>query len=219
MFRSYALCLAVALMMLGAPAVSAAVTDTGDTYLVADTYVGYFSEGSLTVDAGSTYATNMFYVATTASGIGTLTATGSGSTITANSQTYIGYGGVGVLNITSGAVFFADGASEVAQSGAFGVGYTSTGNGTVNVSGTGSTLTLSDILFLGHSGTGTINLSSGATMTTNKTVYLGASTGKGTLNISSGAVLTSNGTSGFPNPSIINIGNTAAGASSATVDG
>lgn len=97
------------------------------------------------------------------------------------------------------------------------VGQQAGGNGTVTVSGLGTSLTLSDNLNMGNAGRATVNLELGATMTTNKSVYVGVN-GTGSLNIRSGAVLTSNGTSAYPTASIISIGSTT-GASSVTVDG
>ncbi len=130
-----------------------------------------------------------------------------GSTYSTASETAIGHAGAGSLLV--------DAASSLSVS-ALRVGRYS-GPGTVTVTGSGTTLTLSNELSIGQFGQGTLNLEMGATMTVSRSITLG-STGSASLNIRSGAVLTSTGVPTLPTISTTSIGSTS-GTVSVLVDG
>jgi fibronectin-binding autotransporter adhesin len=118
--------------------------------------------GTLVIQAGAQVSgTSQLYLGDTAGQSGTLAVTGSGSYLSLTGtfgQTVVGRVGTGVLNIDAGAIVDAA-ALQVADG---------IGNGTVNVTGAGSTLSVtgSTPLFIAAVGQGTLNILNGGRVTT-----------------------------------------------------
>ncbi len=146
-------------------------TLTGNYVIVAN---GANATGTLTVSGGgkllstapATTANSGLYVGggSTATGAnGTLTVTGSSSTLsTGSNAAAIGETGTGVLNVLSGATATVASPNSSLIS-ALAVGRA--GIGTVNVTGTGSSLTANGYVYIGRAGTATLNVGTGATFT------------------------------------------------------
>ena len=138
---------------------------TGATWnaTTAPTYVGNQGNGTLCVtDGGNASISNYLYVGYDSNGVGTVRVDGSGSTLTANSTSYIGQEGRGTLIITNGGSVVAND-MDIGRSG---------GTGLVRVDGSGSALTLqgSSGLCVGNGGTGTLDVRDGAALNMSGTV-------------------------------------------------
>ncbi|TYC64529.1 autotransporter outer membrane beta-barrel domain-containing protein, partial [Rhodobacterales bacterium] len=84
---------------------------------------------------------------------GTVTISGAGSTLTAGDFITVGYGGTGTLTISDGGA--ASAVDDV------NIGKDAGAEGTVTISGAGSTLTAGDFITVGYGGTGTLTISDG----------------------------------------------------------
>lgn len=155
--------------------------------------VGGSGTGSFTVQNGATVGTVDSYVGFGAGSNGTITVTGAGTTWTnsdggGNGQNIVGNDGIGTFNVYNGATVTVD-------AGTF-VGANATGTGTINISGTGSTWTASQITLLGGNslsdgGRGTINVSDGGRYVAhNQTVIGFKHGGVGNFNVTGGATVT-----------------------------
>ena len=133
----------------------------GGFYKYAALFVGNNANGNGTVliESGGTADTLSFggAIGNEATAIGVVTVDGTGSMWTSGSLD-IGISGTGTLNITGG--------GNVTSTQGF-VGVSPGGIGTVNVSGTLSTWTLSGTLDVGLDGNGTLNITTGGTVTVN----------------------------------------------------
>ncbi|MFG1373930.1 autotransporter domain-containing protein [Xanthobacter oligotrophicus] len=110
--------------------------------------VGVSSEGSLTVAGGGTVSATTVQLGATATGIGTATVTGAGSSLS-STVLYSGFLGTGTLNVEDGASV----SSTVTFIGGF-------NEGTATVTGKGSSLS-SAVLYVGFLGSGTLNVEDG----------------------------------------------------------
>ncbi len=155
-----------------------------------------YKTGSLSIENGSSVTTEDMYVGRTRTGLGTLNISGPGATLDAGSQTsddtYIGYLGDGVVNVTNGATF---------DSGRVFVGRFGIRNllrGELNVIGPSSTWNANGFAYVGfnnnnsnqpfQSGSlffseGTVNITGGATASSTGLVVGDRRLSKGVINI------------------------------------
>ena len=188
-------------------------------------------EGTATFDiAGGSDANSLVgRIGATATGIGTATVSGAGSTWNTTNQLEVGNFGQGTLLIESGG-------SVTAGTSVF-IGAEATGVGIVTVDGAGSSLGATFFALVGQSGQGTVNVTNGGDFTSNSgtlganagssgtvtvdgvgsTWTIGggglsvASSGQGTLTIQNGGVVSSGST--------IRFGEDTTGVGSAVVTG
>jgi len=154
------------------------------------------SGATVTVDNNAIVNLGLFPGAT-----GTLTISGAGSLwdASAGGDMYVGgnpggfapAGGTGIVNVLDGGALNMQGAIYLGRG-------SSGGNGTLNVSGVGSSVSLttaSDSLFIGYTGIGALNISGGAQVTNDGYAYVGYAQGSlGTVTIDgAGSTWTSNG--------------------------
>jgi T5SS/PEP-CTERM-associated repeat protein/autotransporter-associated beta strand protein len=121
--------------------------------------VGDAGTGTLTISNGAS-ASGGYHgirIGESATGIGTITVTGNGSTLSTNPFLIVGDYGTGTLTIENGATG--------AISGPIDLGSFSGSSGTVTVTGAGSTLQTFATLNVGDSGTGTLNVQDGGAVT------------------------------------------------------
>ena len=217
------------------------VIDGGATVTVPGTYpspwnggiiltVGDTGTGTLTIENGGQVSDTIGTIGSTATGNGTVTVDGAGSTWTNISTVSVGKTGTGELTIRNG--------GKVSNSQGL-IGENSGSTGTVTVDGAGSTWTNSGTLIVGNYGAGELTIQNGGTVssatgaigngnaatatgngkvtvdgagsiwTISSTLYAGGSN-TGTLIIQNGGTVSSN--SG-------NIGNGTTGNGTVTVDG
>jgi T5SS/PEP-CTERM-associated repeat protein len=129
-------------------------------------YVGYDSDGTLTIDAGSLFNKTSGYLGYNSNCTGTATVTGTGSMLT-SSGLNIGENGNGTLNVQDG--------GQITNFVAY-IGHLSGSTGNVIVTGTGSKWTNSNALSIGYSGSGTLNVQDGGQVS-NSTGYVGQYSG------------------------------------------
>jgi len=151
----------------GEPATQAPTAADGDP-------VNFYTDATLT-GGGSALYFNLY---------ATLTVTGA--TITTTDDMAIGLTGTAVMNIGSGA--------SVTAGTFFQIGGEPGATGTVNVDGSGTTLTADDVFTVGAAGTGTLDLTNGASAITRNGFEVGSSIsdndtvpGTGYFNIDSGS--------------------------------
>jgi T5SS/PEP-CTERM-associated repeat protein/autotransporter-associated beta strand protein len=146
--------------------------------------VGDYGTGALAITGGGsvTAATNS-YVGYNAGGNGTVTVGGGtgAATLTFNDGLYVGFAGVGALDVTGG------GSVSVATGTI--IGSVATGNGTMNVGGgTGSSsFTEATEIRVGHDGTGELNITGGGSVSSVGTAFIGMNaSGHGTVTVGGG---------------------------------
>ncbi len=150
-----------------------------------DVSIGYSGDGTMTISNGGsmTVDADIIRVGRNEGGVGTLTITDSGSTLTAtnvaDATIYVGYGGTGTVNIQKTATMTVGGTN---------IGGQDTGDGTLNIDGSGTTADLSTTV-VGDEGAGTMNVTNTAAVTTDALTIGNAATGNGTLNINTNAVV------------------------------
>lgn len=213
---------------VGSGGSSATVTGVGSTWTNNGSLtVGNVETSTLSILSGGTVSTNgnLVSIGGTATGTGTITVDGAGSSLTGG-QVNVGDAGTGTLAVqNAGAVTSTSGI----------IGNASTGVGTVTVTGARSSWTNSGSIVVGEAGTGTLNILSGASVKSASSIIGDAATGvgvvnlagsgsswddtgdpivgnagNGTLNITSGATLTS---------TVSVLGNLATGNGTVNVDG
>mgnify|MGYP003835513487 CR=1 FL=1 len=139
-------------------------------------YVGYAGEGGLTLTDSSATAAGML-IGQAEGSSGAVTVTGSAATLTTSANLSVGYSGTATLDIQNGAT--ASVGKDLL------VGYSTTGVGTVSVSGATTSLTIVNDLETGHGGTGTVEIEDGAEVSVGGDLNLGFDTnGDGTLRVS-----------------------------------
>jgi T5SS/PEP-CTERM-associated repeat protein/autotransporter-associated beta strand protein len=145
--------------------------------------VGGDGQGTLTVQNGGTVTSTGGTIGWGGTATSTATVTGAGSKWTSSDSLYVGNNATGILNIQNG--------GAVSSATAFFVGSNSGSNGTVNLTGAGSSLNVADNLYAGYQGTGVLNVGAGTTVTTGG-LYIGYGVGGvGTVAVTgSGATLT-----------------------------
>ena len=175
--------------------VSSSLTTTSDLI------VGSSGTGTLNVASGGLVSADGLNLGNASTGIGTVNVTGTDSTIDSTSLIYVGNSGAGELNISAG--------GSVSTGNTFNIGNFIGSEGTVNVSGSLSSLTTSVDLQLGGfgGGIGTLNVSDGGRVSV------------GTLDellIRESGLLTGGG--GFISGDVINAGEIAPGNSFGTLN-
>jgi fibronectin-binding autotransporter adhesin len=151
--------------------------------------IGRDATGSLSITDGGSYvlsstsSLNFLTIGTIAGSNGTVTVNGSDSNITSSGRLRVASGGTGALDIENG------GSAAFNRSSDSFVGNTSTGVGTVTLSGTDSTLTTGGRLVIGNAGIGTMNIGSGSTVTSDRIQLAQDAGSTGTLNLNTGGTL------------------------------
>lgn len=183
---------------------SVTVDGAGSTWSNSESlYVGYDGNGTLDILNGATVSnTAGGYIGTYATGSGTATVDGNGSTWNNSGDLTIGYSGGGTLTVSAGGVVSNVNGTVGVMTDSFGV---------VTVTGAGSTWSNSGTLTVGTAGSGTLNISSGGEV-------LAASANIGSTGLLSGdSLMTLNSGTGI----LTNYGTIAPGNSigTLTVDG
>jgi len=145
-----------------------------------DIFVGYYGIGTLLEVAGGGRVTtkNRFGIGWMFNSTGTVTVTGTDSTVTVGGSMYVGSSGTGVLEVTDG--------GRVTTGNDFGIGWNANGTGTVTVFGTGSELNVGTTMYVGYGGTGTATVSDGGLIASGDMSVSGA----GTLNVDTDGTVT-----------------------------
>lgn len=139
-------------------------THHGGTFDATRLTVGGASTGTLTIDSGATALDTNGIIGDEATGIGTATVTGAGSTWATVNSLFVGNAGDGTLNIEAGgAVSNIDGY----------IGDDADSTGLVTVTGSGSVWSNSFNLYVGNFGNGTLNVENGGAVDSYRTGYLG----------------------------------------------
>jgi fibronectin-binding autotransporter adhesin len=154
---------------MAAVTTSGSILDTSSSY-----YVGYTSDGSLQIDAGTQLSRNYGYLGYNSNCTGTATVTGTGSTWINYQRLLVGTYGSGTLNIDAGGhVGGIDGY----------LGYYAGSTGTATVTGTGSLWTSNGPFSVGNYGSGTLNIEAGGHVSNSQSAlgYYAGSTGIATV--------------------------------------
>ena len=139
----------------------------------------HVADGDATVSNGSGINSYRIYLGGQAGKTGTLTVSGSGTSLNSSNSAYLGYAGG-----DAGSLTISEGASLTTGYNAF-LGNVANSTGTVNVTGTSSSWSITEYLRVGYLGTGHLSIANGAKVSVGEITrvgHLGGSTG--TLNIS-----------------------------------
>lgn len=124
-------------------------------------------------------------------GTGLVTVSGNESTWIARDNIYVGFAGIGELNVLNGATVQTYGPGGPASAATIYLGHDNGGQGTVTVSsstGNVSTLSASDDLIVGVSGSGTMTVEKGGLVTVGDNVHIGnAATASGAIHLNGDA--------------------------------
>ena len=151
------------------------VTGTDSMLNTQDLVVGRDGTGEATIERGGTVETTEAVLGFYSGSNGTLTVTGAGSTLNTRFL-YVGVNGTGKATI-------AEGGTVKVTRGITYLGIQAGSNGTLTVTGAGSTLN-TDRLFVGNYGTGAATIESGGKVETARSTNLGYfSGGNGTLTV------------------------------------
>lgn len=157
---------------LGNDAGNAATTGTvnvsGTWSNSSDLYVGKYSTGVLNINGGTVSGANV-YVGSEATGNGTLTLTGSGSTLTASGVIFVGQAGTGTLTANADTTVTSAGAELGSLAGA---------SGTVNING-GTWNDATGNMVVGAAGTGTLTIQNGGSVSSANGVVGGEASSSG----------------------------------------
>jgi T5SS/PEP-CTERM-associated repeat protein len=154
---------------------AASLTDDGEIY-VGDAGTGkYLQEAGATASFGA--AVNPSVAPAVALGVntgssGTATITGAGSKLTSIGQIDIGLSGKGVFAVKDGAAVTSGDATGSTSAG-FALGLYTGGNGSLTVSGAGSTLTNTGLFVIASDGTASVSVSDGGKISTSIAADLG----------------------------------------------
>lgn len=148
----------------------------------------HVADGAARISNGSVIDSYRIYLGGQAGKTGTLTVSGSGTSMTSTNSVYLGYAGG-----DAGSLTVSNGASLSTGYNAF-LGNVANSTGTVNVTGANSSWTVADDLRVGYRGTGSLSITGGAAVSVGEKTIVGNLSGAtGTLAISgSGSSLTSN---------------------------
>ena len=153
----------------------------------------HLGDGTLTIESGADVTGGWIDVGVDEGSVGTVEVTGSGSTLTTTTGTdigiLVGLEGTGTLEVLDGGLV---------ETRNIEIGRYADSEGTVKVTGSGSTLTTTDDVFgitVGSGGTGTFTIESGADVTTARWIDVGSGEGsEGTVKVTgSGSTLTTTG--------------------------
>ncbi len=162
------------------------VTGGGSTLEIGgETWVGSLGVGLLTISNGGAVNTSSgynSYIGAFVGGSGTVNVTGAESQFEAGSHIVVGSEGTGTLTVSNeGSVVSATGYNII-------VGHINTGNGSIAITGSNSTLQSGKNISIGNAGTGTLTVSaSGAVSATSSVTIANQSGSTGTLNIGAAA--------------------------------
>ncbi|MCF7687839.1 MAG: autotransporter-associated beta strand repeat-containing protein [Cephaloticoccus sp.] len=171
---------------LGIDGVNGAISDTTRIY------VGFSSDGTLSITNGGEVTPSSFVELGHSSGVtGTLNIEGANSQLTTGYYLDVGFDGNGTLNITNG--------GSLTTSSFARLGVNATGVGTGLVSGTGSEFNVAAQLELGTYGNGTLTIADGGTVTAQALHFDRLVTGSGTLNLNDGGTLVITSSGGIEN--------------------
>jgi T5SS/PEP-CTERM-associated repeat protein len=178
---------------------------TGSDFTQTQLIVGNNGNGTLNVNNGADVNVTGFNSTVSlghhASGVGTVSINGSGSTWTNDDQLWIGESGTGTLTVQNGGTLMT-------SSGAGGsniIGVFGGSNGMVTITGPGSTWNNSNGLTVGNSGNGTLLIANGGSFTNTGTSLGGGFAASGTAAVTgAGSTWTDSGST--------NVGSTGAGA-------
>lgn len=141
-----------------------------------DITIGNRGFGSITVSAQGRVTTNDdLFLGVEESGKGDLFLDGFGTTLDAGDDLVIGQAGVGMVQISSAALVFADATT---------IGSLATGDGIVTVTGNGTWWRQDSTMMVGDAGTGTLQILTQARVETTNATLGGAASGRGTATIS-----------------------------------
>lgn len=143
------------------------LTGTGTMLSASDRLaVGNFGNGTLSIlDGAKVDVFGLVGVGTESTSQGTLTISGQDSALTTTGPLAVGTGGIGSMTISDGATASSDGLIYV--------GVRPGGQGTVSLSGQGSTLSAGSTVYFAFAGTANVNVESGATVATQGQVSIG----------------------------------------------
>ncbi|MNR76094.1 putative lipoprotein [compost metagenome] len=149
------------------------LTGAGSSWTSGTMVVGVHGTGIVNVEAGATVINDWTIIANVVDSQGTMTVSGSNSRLTSLTELLVGDSGTGTLNIKAGGtvqsvISTIGGGSDDSQP--------TSGNGTVNVSGLGSSFVSSYALLVGYSGNGKLTIEGGATASA-PIIYLGGYSG------------------------------------------
>ncbi len=150
-----------------------------------DVAIGNFGRGDLTVsDGGSVSAGGNALIGYTAGSAGTVTVSGSGSSLAVNGFTQVGNAGNGTLTASNGAT--------LSLAGGFALGLAASGVGTTTVTGAGTTLGTNGNAVIGSAGRADLTASAGGSVSVGGRAIIAGGTGStGTVTVSgSGSSLT-----------------------------
>jgi outer membrane autotransporter protein len=139
----------------------------------------HVADGDATVSNGSGINSYRIYLGGQVGKTGTLTVSGSGTSLNSSNSAYLGYAGG-----DAGSLTISEGASLTTGYNAF-LGEAANSTGTVNVTGANSSWSITENLRVGYLGTGHLSIANGAKVSVGEITrvgHLGGSTG--TLNIS-----------------------------------
>jgi T5SS/PEP-CTERM-associated repeat protein/autotransporter-associated beta strand protein len=175
------------------------VSDSGSALIVNNSLtVGGIGEGTLNITSGGKVeAKSSVNIAAQQNSKGTVTVSGSGSSLDVGTTLYVGNAGEGTLEITGG------GKVEVGDT--IYLGFVQGGKGAVTVSGSGSILNTEGILAVGTFGEGTLDITGGGKVNVKTDAYIATNpNSKGAATVSgNGSVLNVEG--------ILSVGNLGEG--------
>lgn len=171
-------------LWIGASPCFGAITATGATTVAVrstdSTYAGNGGVGSLTIDAGSSLTNAYGYVGYGSNGNGTATVRGLGSKWINTTLIFVGHDASGVLRVESGAQVTSGSAILGSE------GYPYRGNGSVTVTGSGSTWTITNDLDVVQ---GSLTVEDGGLLTVQQLrASLSRMYGNGTIAIQGGVI-------------------------------
>ncbi|MHC5652332.1 autotransporter domain-containing protein [Stappia sp. ICDLI1TA098] len=148
----------------------------------------HVADGDATVSNGSGINSYRIYLGGQVGKTGTLTVSGSGTSLNSSNSAYLGYAGG-----DAGSLTISEGASLTTGYNAF-LGEAANSTGTVNVTGANSSWSIDDDLRVGYRGTGSLSIAEGAAVSVGEETFVGNLGGsEGTLNITGpGSSMTAN---------------------------
>lgn len=174
----------------------------------ADLYIGQTGDATLTISDGGSVINEVSYIASNAGSISSVTVTGAGSAWTSNDRMHVSANGTATLNILDGAHVIA---SESAR-----IGNSIGGDGTVLVSGSGSSWIITDYFHIGMgwngAATGDLTVADGGAVS-NTYAHVGNTVG------SIGTVLVTGRNSSWTNRDYLCVGNNGIGTLTISEDG
>ncbi len=185
----------------------------GGTFTPSSLHVGYVGNGSLTVSNGGTVTSPLAAIGSQLGSVGTVTVTGTGSSLTIGNGTIYG-GGLTVGDAGNGSLTVAAGATVSAT-------YLTVANGNatqgdLTVTGAGSTLSLTDQIDVGYYGTARLTIADGGKLVGTSAAYVGYYSGSylpagSTAKVTSTATITGAGSNWDQSAGQIFLGFDAAG--------